>query len=233
MRTGQLVISTTMSRPQLTTYSKAILLMHRHKHVCDRPPDNKISATEFFKYLLISREFVRASQLHQVYQFAIFDYCCDDEKFDVSISDKKHVRSWAVMFKLNLKEIRSLNRLLNAQYVHLECYEYRYAEEFSAVCKIFTGHIAINLCSDLNAAENHSSIVKQVQKQLYSLRGNAKSLIASPDMPQLDLAFGSIGIVNLYQFKQVMAKHRIKEMWTENDRIYYRNFDAKIDDNFF
>ncbi|KAI6232164.1 hypothetical protein M3Y95_00457900 [Aphelenchoides besseyi] len=222
-----------MSRPQLTTNSKAILLMHRIKYVCDRPPDNKMSASEFLKYLLISRQFVRASQLHQVYQFAIFDYCCDDEKFDVSAMKAKALWPWAAEFKLKLKEIRSLNLLLNAQYVYVQDYEFKYAKEFSAVCKIFTGHIAMNLSDDVEAAENHSSIVKQVQKQLYSLRGNAKSLIASPDMPQLDLAFGGIDIENLYQFKQVMAKHRIKEMWAGNDRIYSPNFDAKIDDNFF
>ncbi|KAI6173689.1 hypothetical protein M3Y98_01108700 [Aphelenchoides besseyi] len=178
-----------MSKPQLTTYSKAVLLMHRNKYVCDRPRDDKMSASEFFKYLLISRQFIRAFQLYQVYQFVIDGYCSDDHKFFVTTQRGSGVGAQAVQFKLKLKKIRSLNRLLNVQYVGLYRYEYKYAQKFLAVSRIFTGHIALDLYYDSYAAKNHSSIVKQVQKQLYSLRGNADSFYISPHMPQLDLAF--------------------------------------------
>ncbi|KAI6232178.1 hypothetical protein M3Y95_00459300 [Aphelenchoides besseyi] len=232
MRTGQLVISTTMSRPQLTTYSKAILLMHRHKHVCDRPPDNKMSATEFFKYLLISRHFLRASQLYQIYLFVISKYC-KNKKFDIFAMNRKGFEVWLVKLKLKLKDIKTMNLLLNAQYAVLPSYEYKYAKEFSAVCKIFTGHILVDLSDDVNAAKKHVKIIKQVHKQLYSLRCDVKSLVTSPDMPQLDLPYGDIYIVNLYQFKQVMAKHQIKKVWTGNNRMQSPRFDETIDNNFF
>ncbi|KAI6173866.1 hypothetical protein M3Y98_01128400 [Aphelenchoides besseyi] len=132
MRTGQLVISSSMSKPQLTTYSKAVLLMHRNKYVCDRPRDDNMSASEFFKYLLISRQFIRASQLYQVYQFVIDGYCSDDHKFFVTTQRGSGVGAQAVGFKLKLKKIRSLNRLLNVQYVGLYRYEYEYAQKFLA-----------------------------------------------------------------------------------------------------
>ncbi|KAI6209240.1 hypothetical protein M3Y96_00200500 [Aphelenchoides besseyi] len=186
-----------MSKPQLTTYSKAVLLMHRNKYVCDRPRDDKMSASEFFKYLLISRQFIRAFQLYQVYQFVIDGYCSDDHKFFVTTQRGSGVGAQAVQFKLKLKKIRSLNRLLNVQYVGLYRYEYKYAQKFLAINSIL-GHIALDLYYDSYAAKNHSSIVKQVQKQLYSLRGNADSFYISPHMPQLDLAFADVRISDFY-----------------------------------
>ncbi|KAI6187103.1 hypothetical protein M3Y98_00206100 [Aphelenchoides besseyi] len=42
-----------MCRPQLSTYSKAILLMHRIEYVCNRPRNSKLSALEFLKYLVV------------------------------------------------------------------------------------------------------------------------------------------------------------------------------------
>ncbi|KAI6179269.1 hypothetical protein M3Y98_00592200 [Aphelenchoides besseyi] len=104
-----------MSKPQLTTYSKAILLMHRNEYMCNRPPDNKMSALEFFKYLLISRQFLQASQLHQVYEFAIFGYISHGKKFVVRLMKGKFDKVWATEFKLTLEEIRTWNQLLDVQ----------------------------------------------------------------------------------------------------------------------
>ncbi|KAI6231993.1 hypothetical protein M3Y95_00440000 [Aphelenchoides besseyi] len=222
-----------MSRPQLTTYSKAILLMHRHKYVREHVPGNKMSATEFFKYLLISRQFLRASQLYQVYFFVIYKYCKIDKKFDVATVDRSGFGPPGDRLKLKLKEIKALNRLLNAQYVVLLRYEYKYAKEFSAVCKIFTGHILLILSDDVDAAKKHIKIIKQVQKQLHSLLCDVKSLIASSDMPQLDLPNCEIHIKNFYQFKQVIGKHRIKGLAIGNDSRQAPSFDEAIDKNFF
>ncbi|KAI6187928.1 hypothetical protein M3Y98_00298600 [Aphelenchoides besseyi] len=151
-----------MSKPQLTTYSKAILLMHRNEYVCNRPRDNELSALEFFKYLLISRPFLQASQLHQVYEFAIFRYSSDDKKFYVSSMKGKFYKNWATQLELTLEEIRTWNQLLNVQYVRLNNYRYKYADEFSAVSKLFMGHIALDLYNDIDEAENHSDQFKQV-----------------------------------------------------------------------
>ncbi|KAI6227161.1 hypothetical protein M3Y95_00697300 [Aphelenchoides besseyi] len=222
-----------MSKPQLTTYSKAILLMHRNEYVCRRPRDNTMSAFEFFKYLLISREFLRASQLYRVYQFAIFEYCSDDNKFYVSATKGKVVGAWATHFKLSLEEIQTWNQLLNVQYVDLFRYQYIYAEEFLAVSRFFTGHIALNLFSDQENTKYHGGIIKQVQKQLYSLRGNAKSFVDSSEVPQLALAYGGMETENLYQLKQVLAKHQIKEIAAGNCGIFAPRFEATIDDNYF
>ncbi|KAI6232575.1 hypothetical protein M3Y95_00500100 [Aphelenchoides besseyi] len=222
-----------MSKPQLTTYSKAILLMHRNDYVCERPRDNTMSALEFFKYLLISRQFLRASQLYRVYQFAIFEYCNDDNKFYVSAAGRNAVGAWATHFLLSLEEIRTWNRLLNVQYVDLFRYEYIYAEEFSAVSRYFTGHIALCLATDRDNPEHHGGIIKQVQKQLYSLRGPAKSFYTSSEVPQLNLAYSYMDIKNLYQLKQVLAKHQIKELLAGNECLFAPRFDAIIDDNFF
>ncbi|KAI6179186.1 hypothetical protein M3Y98_00583300 [Aphelenchoides besseyi] len=137
-----------MSKPQLTTYSKAILLMHRNEYVCNRPPDNELSALEFFKYLLISRQFLQASQLHQVYEFAIFEYSSDDKKFYVSSMKGKFDEVWATGFKLTLEEIRTWNQLLDVQYVRLYRYHYKYADEFSAVSKLFRATIDDNFFDD-------------------------------------------------------------------------------------
>ncbi|KAI6193973.1 hypothetical protein M3Y96_01075700 [Aphelenchoides besseyi] len=200
-----------MSKPQLTTYSKAILLMHRHEYVCKRPPDNKMSALEFFKYLLISRQFLQASQLHQVYEFAIFRYNSDDKKFYVSSMKGKFYKHWAAEFKLTLEEIRTWNQLLDVQYVRLYGYQYKYADEFSAFSKLFMGHIALSLYWDIKEAENHSAIIRQVQKQLYSVYGHAKSMID--------------------EFKHVLTKHQIKELIVFC--MYPEIFDPTIDDNFF
>ncbi|KAI6205539.1 Tyrosine-protein phosphatase non-receptor type 9 [Aphelenchoides besseyi] len=175
-----------MSKPQLTTYSKAILLMHRNDYVCDRPRDNTMSALEFFKYLLISRQFLRASQLYRVYQFAIFEYCNDDNKFYVSAMRDREKWAWATCFKLNLKEIRNWNQLLNVQYLFVPYYKYEYVSEFSAVSRVFTGQIALNLICDDDDAQYHNHIIRQIQKQLNSLRCGTKSLLSS-DIPQLKL----------------------------------------------
>ncbi|KAI6179172.1 hypothetical protein M3Y98_00581700 [Aphelenchoides besseyi] len=222
-----------MSKPQLTTYSKAILLMHRNEYVCYRPRDNKLSALEFFKYLLISRQFLQASQLHQVYEFAIFEYISDDKKFVVSLTKGKFDKVWATGFKLTLEEIRTWNQLLDVQYVRLNNYRYENADEFSAVSKLFRGHIALDLYSDIFEAENHSAIIRQVQKQLYSLDGHAKSMIGLSEMPRLNLMSSYLGITNLYQFKQVLTRHRIKELKVKNFCISPEIFDPTIDDNFF
>ncbi|KAI6205378.1 hypothetical protein M3Y94_00785500 [Aphelenchoides besseyi] len=220
-----------MSKPQLTTYSKALLLMHRSNFVCNRPKDDTMSAFEFYKYLLISRDFLRASQLYRVYQFAIFEYCSDDKKFDVSATKILGFPYRTTRFKLTLDEIRTWNRLLNVQYVKLATYNHEYAEEFMAVSRIFTGHIALNLFCDDNA-KYHSDIIRQIQKQLYYLICHAKLLIGSSDMPQLDSIDCTLYIDNLGQFKQVMARHRFKEILTANLYKYDQQFDEEIDDNF-
>ncbi|KAI6179219.1 hypothetical protein M3Y98_00586700 [Aphelenchoides besseyi] len=222
-----------MSKPQLTTYSKAILLMHRNEYVCYRPRDNKLSALEFFKYLLISRQFLQASQLHQVYEFAIFEYSSKDKKFLVSSMKGKFDEVWATEFKLTLEEIRTWNQLLDVQYVRLYRYHYKYADEFSAVSKLFRGHIALNLFNDMFEAENHSAIIRQIQKQLYSLDGHAKSMIGLSEMPRLNLMSSFLSIGNLYQFKQVLTKHQIKELVVQSFVIDPEIFDPTIDDNFF
>ncbi|KAI6193904.1 hypothetical protein M3Y96_01068200 [Aphelenchoides besseyi] len=222
-----------MSKPQLTTYSKAILLMHRNEYVCNRPPDNELSALEFFKYLLISRQFLQASQLHQVYEFAIFEYSSDDKKFYVSSMKGKFDEVWATGFKLTLEEIRTWNQLLDVQYVRLYRYHYKYADEFSAVSKLFRGYITLDLYSDIFEAENHSAIIRQVQKQLYSLDGHAKSMIGLSEMPRLNLMSSFLSIGNLYQFKQVLTKHQIKELVVQSFFIDPTSFDPTIDDNFF
>ncbi|KAI6193985.1 hypothetical protein M3Y96_01077100 [Aphelenchoides besseyi] len=222
-----------MSKPQLTTYSKAILLMHRNEYMCNRPRDNKLSALEFFKYLLISRQFLQASQLHQVYEFAIFGYIRHDKKFVVRLMKGKFDKVWATEFKLTLEEIRTWNKFLDVQYVRLFTYRYKYADEFSAVSKLFRGHIALNLFNDMFEAENHSAIIRQIQKQLYSLDGHAKSMIGLSEMPRLNLMSSSLRIGNLYQFKQVLTRHRIKELKVKNFCISPEIFDPTIDDNFF
>ncbi|KAI6219271.1 hypothetical protein M3Y95_01121700 [Aphelenchoides besseyi] len=222
-----------MSKAQLTTYSKAILLMHRSEYVCNRPRDNTMSAFEFFKYLLISRQFLRASQLYQVYRFAIFEYSSDDKKFDVSAMKGGFAKVWATHFKLTLEEIQTWNQFLNVQYVDLFKYRYKYAEEFSAVSRFFTGYIALNLFSDIDEAENHNVIIRQLQKQLYSLCGHAKSIIDYPKTLRLNLMNSSLDIENLYEFKQVLTKHRIKELCVGNSCVHSSRFDPTIDDNFF
>ncbi|KAI6205259.1 hypothetical protein M3Y94_00772200 [Aphelenchoides besseyi] len=146
---------------------------------------------------------------------------------------EKVIWNCAKRFKLTLEEIWSLNRLLNVQYVNLIQYQYKYAEEFSALSRIFTGRIELSLFSDVDAAKNHSNIIKQIHKQLYALRCDAKSLIASSDMPQLDLAFIGMDVKNLYEFKQVLAKHQIKKVAVGNSEIMASSFDVNIDDNFF
>ncbi|KAI6179518.1 hypothetical protein M3Y98_00619100 [Aphelenchoides besseyi] len=216
-----------MSKPQLTTYSEAILLMHRNEYVCNRPRDNELSALEFFKYLLISRQFLQASQLHQVYEFAIFRYSSDDKKFYVSSMKGKFDKVWAAQFKLTLEEIRTWNQLLDVQY------HYEYADEFSAVSKLFRGHIALNLYCDIVEAENHSGIIRQLQKQLYSLDGYATSMIGLSEMPRLNLMSSFLSIGNLYQFKQVLTKHQIKELVVQSFFMDPTSFDPTIDDNFF
>ncbi|KAI6194013.1 hypothetical protein M3Y96_01080000 [Aphelenchoides besseyi] len=169
-----------MSKPQLTTYSKAILLMHRNEYVCNRPRDNKMSALEFFKYLLISRQFLQASQLHQVYEFAIFRYSSDDKKFYVSSMKGKFDRVWATSLELTLEEIRTWNQLLDVQYVRLSGYHYEYADEFSALSKLFMGHIALNFYSDIDEAEDHSDEFKHVLT-----KHQIKELIVSCMYPEI------------------------------------------------
>ncbi|KAI6232560.1 hypothetical protein M3Y95_00498600 [Aphelenchoides besseyi] len=221
-----------MSKPQLTTYSKAILLMHRNDYVCDRPRDNTMSALEFFKYLLISRQFLRASQLYRVYQFAIFEYCNDDNKFYVSAMRDREKWAWATCFKLNLKEIRNWNQLLNVQYLFVPYYKYEYVSEFSAVSRVFTGQIALNLICDDDDAQYHNHIIRQIQKQLNSLRCGTKSLLSS-DIPQLKLNECIVYITDFYQFKQVLAKHQFKNIVAGNNKPNHPQLDATIDDEFF
>ncbi|KAI6205781.1 hypothetical protein M3Y94_00831400 [Aphelenchoides besseyi] len=52
-------------------------------------------------------------------------------------------------------------------------------------------------------------------------------------MPQLDLPNCEIHIKNFYQFKQVIAKHRIKALAIGNDSRQAPSFDEAIDKNFF
>ncbi|KAI6201215.1 hypothetical protein M3Y96_00818000 [Aphelenchoides besseyi] len=222
-----------MSKPQLTTYSKAILLMHRNEYVCNRPRDNELSALEFVKYLLISRPFLQASQLHQVYEFAIFGYSSDDKKFPVRLMKGKFDKVRVTYLELTLEEIRTWNQFLDVQYARLYEYRYKYADEFSAVSKLFMGHIALDLYNDIDEAENHSGIIRQLQKQLYSLDGHAKSMIGPSEMPRLNLMSSYLYIENFYQFKQVLTKHQIKDLIVKGFCIGPSSFDPTIDDNFF
>ncbi|KAI6232499.1 hypothetical protein M3Y95_00492300 [Aphelenchoides besseyi] len=170
-----------------------------------------MSALEFYKYLLISRDFLRASQQYRVYQFAIFEYCSyDDKKFYVSAVGRKAVEAWATHFKLTLEEIRNWNRLLNVQYLYLYTYEYEHSKEFLDVSKIFTGHIALDLSEDEKNAKYHGGIIKQLQKQLNFLRCE---IIAS-----------SIGSSST-QFNSCCRNYR-KLLSTKKSA-------EKIDDNFF
>ncbi|KAI6197747.1 hypothetical protein M3Y94_01261600 [Aphelenchoides besseyi] len=222
-----------MSEPQLTIYSKAILLMHRIKNTSNPSRYYNTSAFEFFRFLLISRQFLRASQLYRVYQFMIRGYCDYQKIFEVSITTGDFSGSWVTCFCLKLKEIRSLNQLLDVQYLYLDGYQYEDTIEFMAVSRMFTGHIALKHYSGTYAEENHVAIIEQVQKQLYFLRGDALSLIASSNGLCLNLAASHMDIENLYELKKVLAKHRPKKIVAECRCYRTLGFDPAIDDNFF
>ncbi|KAI6200409.1 hypothetical protein M3Y96_00730700 [Aphelenchoides besseyi] len=208
--------------------------MHRIEYVCNRPRNSKLSALEFLKYLLISQDFLRASQFYRVYQFVIVDYCSDDNKFSVSTTN--HVvnfRHCAAPFKLTLEDIRTWNRLLNVQYANLCKYERKYAEEFSAVSRIFTGHISLDLFDDRDNDINHGGIIRQIQKQLYYLRCHAKTLIFLWYMHEFVFIDCCCFFDNLDEFKEVIALHQFKRIRAANFCEYSSRFNATIDDDFF
>jgi hypothetical protein len=131
-----------MSAPRLNLHSKSLFLIHRGEPIFNLPRDRKISASGFIKCLIISRQFIRASQIYRVYQFGIFDFC-DNNKFDVTFTSGKAVGAWSKHFQLTLEEIERLNQLLNVEYVDIFKYNYKYADTFSALANIFKGMLLI------------------------------------------------------------------------------------------
>jgi hypothetical protein len=142
-----------MSAPRLSIFAKSLFLKYQgqkiFKHLSE---ENFAPMSEFLKSLvssnstsnvivgnfqLISRQFLRASQLYRVYYFMIAAY--SDNKFVVRFAYGAIVGRVTKTFKLTLSEIQRRNQLLNVQYLYLWEYTHEYATEYAELCKIFKG----------------------------------------------------------------------------------------------
>lgn len=154
------------------------------------------------KFQIISRQFLRASQLYKVYQFAVHRLN-QNNKFKTYFASENIVGHGTKELELTLFEINRLNQLLNVQYLHIFNYNHNHTNEYSALCKIFKGllkidirqfstlvlgHISLSFCNGYNTnVYCPSNIITQLQKQLYKIIYDARFLIDSTKMPCLNL----------------------------------------------
>jgi hypothetical protein len=89
-------------------------------------------------FQLISRQFLRASQLHRVYYFVV-DGVISNNEYSVYLSNRNFMGARTDLITLNLTEIRGLNQLLNVQYFQLVCFNAKDATKYVNLCQFFKG----------------------------------------------------------------------------------------------
>jgi hypothetical protein len=142
-----------MSALTLSPFAKSLFLRHRVAKSVNNKYHEYYPISEIFKCLvsyspiskvisdnfqLISRQFLRASQLYRVYYFVVYEVISNDE-YSVFLSNRNFMGAGTDRIILSVADIRGLNQLLNVQYFQLVCFNTKDAAKYAKLCQFFKG----------------------------------------------------------------------------------------------